>query len=384
VIVKHEHCPRIILYLGAGASQFAGYRTFADFPQLLFDANLRQSEGLPPLTSHAEKILKAIKDSLERTDQPTTHDRFLWRLDGYSQLLKLNQCDSVLQAYLRDSASLFDLNMCTEDAVNRMATTTIRHYSTNRVQQVRNSDIGTYTNMQRVYDLYIQIASLNGNPAFLPIFTTNYDMLLEDIYAEFGSQSNGFGIVNGIPNVTAEGKTWSPRLYETCSRSSKGLYFYRLHGCACWFYHHQGDSEIYFHRWDASQQPTGNLCAMYPGLERERGAGPHGFGFRKLYSYLQVCELMVFIGFSFRDDDVMHVLLKILAERRGDLKVLIIDNMYTPSDVQGRLKEAARRSTFPSHVPTDREIIGMRTSFGLNEQCVVDILKTCRKLLKKE
>ena len=90
---------KVILFLGAGASHFAGYKTFVTFPQLLFEKELREQEGIPPLPINSERILIAIRDSLIKNNKATTHDNFLWRLDAYTQFLRLNQRDEVLQEF---------------------------------------------------------------------------------------------------------------------------------------------------------------------------------------------------------------------------------------------------------------------------------------------
>jgi hypothetical protein len=368
---------RILLFLGAGASQFAGYRTFADFPQLLFDEKLRRSEGLPPIQPGPLRILEQIKNALESTEVPTTHDNFLWRLDAYTQLLRLNQRDPVLQDYLR-SASLHDLYLLTDGAVDAMAKTTIRHYSANRVNHASAGDPEAQRRLREVYGLYCGIASECGKGVPLPVFSTNYDMLLEDLFASF---SNAFRLVTGLSRGTSEGATWAAKQYETSSRKL-AVHLFRLHGCCCWFYHGQGDGSIYFHRSDAAQQSREHLCAMYPGLEREKGTGPHGHGFRQLYKHLQSCDVALFVGFSFRDDDVMHVLLKACADRRERLKVLIVDKSLTAYDVKVRLDGAARRSTFLVYVPRESEISALRMAFGSERDSCDRILKECRALLR--
>lgn len=376
--------PRIVLYLGAGASHFAGYRTFADFPVLIFDPNVRQAEGLSPLPPNAERLLSAIKDSLERTDGWTTHDRFLWRLNEYQHLLDLNQADPALQPFLRDATKLYDLFLCTTEAINVMANTTVRHYSGNRVDDAHKNNGAMYESMRGAYELYVEMAKLNGPQPYLPIFTTNYDMLIEDLCGHFRDDAGSPILVNGLPDMKEEGGIWTCSPYDEIPQARPVLHLFRLHGCACWFYHSTGDGNIYFHRVDAGQQSVRKLCAMYPGLERERGAGPHGHSFRAFHDLLQVCELIIFIGFSFRDDDVMHVLLKALADRRGALRVLIVDNMYTKHNVQGRLREAERRSTFPTYVPYDDEITSLRLDFGLQEGFAAEILRACVSLIGKE
>jgi len=373
---------KVILFLGAGASHFAGYHTFVGFPELLFNPELRAAEGMRQLSPNPERILMAIRNSLERNSQATTHDNFLWRLDGYTHFLRLNQSDEVLQEFLRDNARLYDLHICTEQAIHQICATTIHHYSANRVQRAKTSVGNTFANMGKVLTLYRDISALNGPRATLPIFTTNYDMLIEDLVGEFESQAGLPGVlVNGMVGLTQELETWRRKEYIDCTGTEPIFYLYRLHGCVCWFYHAQGDSGIYFHRRDATQQETDKLCAMYPGRETQIGMDPHGYSFRAFYEHLLVCNLVVFIGFSFRDDDVMHVLLKALAERRGDLIILVIYPLYTKLDVTRRLEKAAQRTGFPSRVPSKEEIDSLTMSFGSDADFSERILDRCKSLL---
>ncbi len=202
--------PSVIVYLGAGASQFAGYYTFGDFPQLLFNAELRTAEGMPLLSDNSERILKAIKVSSERNNKATTHDNFLWRLDAYTQLLRLNLTDDVLQEFLKETTRLHDLHSCTVQAISQISATTIRHYSANRVQMAKQSNAVRYENMKRVFNIYARLAVHNGQPAFLPVFTTNYDLFLEDLTSEFGRATTTppVSLINGISGLTREEARW--------------------------------------------------------------------------------------------------------------------------------------------------------------------------------
>jgi len=379
-----ERPPRVVLYLGAGASQFAGYRTFAEFPRLLFNQDVRKKEELPPIPDNAARLLQDIKVSLEGTDGWTTHDRFLWRLNEYQQILTLNLSDPAVQPFLRPaSQQLFELSCCTTAARNVMAQTTVRHYSSNRVVEARSADPALHSNMRRVYDLYMKMAALNKSTGCLPVFTTNYDMLLDDLCTEFADDSRRAPLANGFPHIRDEGEKWQPHTCSGYCNSCSVLQYYRLHGCAAWFYAEPGDPNVYFRRSDASTEPITNLCAMYPGLERERGAGPHGHGFRALYRLLRVCNVIVFIGFSFRDDDVMHVILNALAERPNDLKLLIVDSAFTETNIVSRLAKAARRSAFPARPPVAGSIKGLKLQFGIDAGFDVSVFDECQKLMRK-
>jgi hypothetical protein len=379
--IKRED-PRVVLFLGAGASYFAGYHTFVNFPELLFNTELRKAEGMSDLSPNSERILRAIRDSLSRNNMATTHDNFLWRLDGYSQFLRLNQRDDVLQDFLRESTRLYDLSTCTEQAIHQISASTIHHYSSNRVQKAKESNGKTFENMSRVLALYRELAAFNsGANAILPIFTTNYDMLLEDLVSEFSHQEKLHTLlVNGIPQISKELMAWDLQEYQN-HNSKYTLHLHRLHGCVCWFYHDQGDNNVYFHRRDATQQQIEKLYAMYPGRETRIGVGPHGHAFRNFYQKLQVCDLVVFIGFSFRDDDVMHVLLKALAERRGRLKVLVVDLIYTKEDIRHKLENASHRTTFPFRIPKGGEIESLNMRFGDDPDFDSQIREHCKNLL---
>jgi hypothetical protein len=367
--------PKVILFLGAGASSFAGYHTFVSFPELLFNNEIRKDENMPPLSSNISRILKAIKESLERNNKPTTHDNFLWRLDSYTNLLRLNQSDDVLQDFLRENTRLYDLFICTDQAINQISNTTVHHYSLNRVQKAKQNDNITYEKMKSVFEFYKELANFNTNYS-LPIFTTNYDLFLEDLIKEF-SGINNF-LVNGISNNTDEETFWSPDFYLQI----QGLQLYRLHGCVNWFYHTREDNNVYFHRKNAVFQEMGKLCAMYPGRETKIGMNPHGLAFKTLYSSLTSCDLAVFIGFSFRDDDVMHVFLKALSEREGEPKILVVDPLYNSLDVQHRLEDSATRSAFPSKIPNDKQINSIKAYFGEDKKVLQKIIKKCNIMLQ--
>lgn len=371
----------VILYLGAGASYFAGYYTFVTFPDLLFNKELRRSEGMPDLDPNSERILEAIRKSLEVTNKATTHDNFLWRLDGYNQFLRLNMIDPVLQEYLHESSRLHDLHICTELAISQISSSTVHHYSSKRVDIAKAKKDLVYNNMRNVFSLYRSIGALNGD-GNLPIFTSNYDMLIEDLVAEFaGLDDQPVKLINGIPGLTRELMPWSSSEFNQ-KQIFNTFQLHRLHGCVCWFYHDLGDSNVYFHRRDATQQQIDKLYAMYPGKEARIGIGPYGHSFHTFYEQLQHCNLVVFIGFSFRDDDVMHVLMKALAERRGRLKILVVDPVYNKDDVRNKLIDASHRTSFPFRIPKDGEIESIKMRFGSDFDFDNQILDACQKLVK--
>jgi len=380
-VVDEQHTEgQVVLFLGAGASAFAGYHTFETFPDLLLSDDIRRDEGLDPLPPRVCSFLHEVNDTLRVEHQPRTHDKFLWRLNEYAMLWRDLRTDGVLQArFLKDTeqwGEFAQFDATTQDAISETDVTTVHHYGENRVRRATSS-IGAF---QRVYEFYIELAKRNHKDRpYLPIFTTNYDMLIEDLHAVFclGSRPQ-VPLVTGL-GACDEGTPWSRD--EFTRHKCHGIHLHRLHGCACWYYHGLGDEKTYFHRNHRPEARLADLCAMYPGREIFRGRDPHGFGFRQLNAALHQCRVLVFVGFSFRDDDVMHLLLAVANERRqSPFRYLIVDPWLRDFDVIVNLRRASERSAFPVRVPSRSEVRAVNLSFG-RDDFDTEILSAVDKLL---
>lgn len=368
-----EHS-KIVLFLGAGASSFAGYRTFNTFPDLIFEDKVRIQAGLQQLHDSTKKILEEIRISLDIARKPTTHDNFLWVLNDYKRLWETFRVDGVLRARFLKSTTqqgqFAHFSQIIEDAISDITSTTLQHYSTNRVQDVQGqADAMILDAMHRVRQLYTRLALINDNESpFLPIFTTNYDMLLEDIFSTFNNtQSCYFPLINGIPDCMTHSAAWDEMEYQRYGSRPQGLFLYRIHGCVCWFYHGLGDEKVYFHRKDCLQQEAKNLCAMYPGREGYLGLNPHSFGFNQFHKMLLSCQIVVFIGFSFRDADVLHLILSANAQRDTPLNMIILDPVMRDTDILARFRDAKKITQFPSRVPEVNEITLIDAYFGISD-----------------
>ncbi|MBN1646928.1 MAG: SIR2 family protein [Spirochaetales bacterium] len=350
--------PKIIVFLGAGASRNIGYHTFASFTSLLFNNEIREKEKLGRLhdKSNIILLLKEIENSLKILAKPATHDNFLWSLNDYKQLWHNVRIDNVLRSRFLKNAMLWGeyshFSRLTEDAINEITDTTITHYAANKVETI-GRDTGQYGNLRNIYNLYEKLALENDELGpFLPVFSTNYDMFLEDLQTEFGA-SGGLELVNGIENYITESSPWDQDEYE---KTPCGLHYYRLHGCSCLYYHGPHDTNVYFHRNGLPENPQANLYAIYPGRERLLGLNPHSLGFRKLYEYAAECDCIVFIGFSFRDDDVKLVVLSANSTRKEKLKVVVIDPNLRQEDIRRNLIETGKRTQFPVCIPDLKDI----------------------------
>ena len=372
---------KIVVFLGAGASQFIGYRTFQSFDTLILDSNVRNNENLPAIPEATVQLIKEIQTSLIRQRRPVTHDNYLWMLEYYHQFCKTFSSGDLIKARLQQQSgdlwgTIGPFGEQIKEAISDMIATTLHHYSQNRV---RMSDHRTISAIREVALFYQKLASMNNHHApYVAIFTTNYDMLLEDIFLDSALGFSSLPLVNGIPGVTAEQAAWRPEEYDIQGKS--GIHLYRLHGCVCWLYHIYGSEAVYHHREDLLYQDLNSLCVMIPGREIHRGKKPHALGFRELYNHLRLCDAAVFIGFSFRDDDVMHLLMAANAARgEVPIKIIVVNPLMNPDRVKANLEEASTRSVFPVRIPALADIKHLPIRFGWDDNFADSIIEQLEK-----
>jgi hypothetical protein len=362
--------PPFFVFLGSGASQFAGYRTFVTFPELIFDPVLHQQQGLPPLNDNALGLLDEVRTALANAQQPTTADNILRKLDGYRHLWNTVRQDPVLSSrIIRDEShwgTIARFSQLTEEAMTTITITTVRHYAQNLIRAASQTNPAHYEMLRRLFALYSALAGWNEKRMMhLPVFTTNYDMLLEDLFREFaGKGGKKITLVNGFSGSTTEGTAWDDSLYSPRESSNPALHLFRLHGCVCWFYHGLGDEKVYFHRRDALQRPESYLCAIFAGRDFFRGLTPYSTGFKSFHKALFNSKVGVFVGFSFRDDEIDHMLLAANLQRQSPLKLLIFDPVLSRTDVLANLAESSKRTQFPVLLPKLRDITVIPSRFG--------------------
>jgi len=319
------------------------------------DPVVRLLEGLPHQSEETPRLIESLNQALMAMHRPTTHDNYLWLLNDYHTFCGKFDTHSGIQnrfPRIRDEIHAFESMITT--VINDLTQTTYCHYS-------RQRDLGPVG--QEVRSLYEELALRNSRTEpFLPVFTTNYDLLLEDVFKDNRDSSIAVPLITGIPSRTRKGGKWNPTYYNR-----RGVHLYRLHGCVAWFRvsEDQSQSTVAFERPDSLDgDMLGRLCVMFPGRELMIGNDPHGYAFRHLYSHLLRCKKAVFIGFSFRDDDVMQILLAANATREEPIQMRIIDQSIGPDEVIEKLQGAGLRSPFISAVPPAIAIRCLRMDFG--------------------
>ena len=442
--------PKVILFLGSGASAFVGYRTFATFPELLLNQRIRAEEGLGPILPEIESLLKEVKEQLNVRSEPTTHDNFLRILYEYKKLWLDLRTDSILRSrFLSKTMQWSDFanfSETVEDAIREIAITTARHYSKNRVnddntnkineicdslinsikqekinensKEKKINEINKKSNsflelakqdipqnkennkINQIRDFYVKLATENNSrKPYLPIFTTNYDTFIEDLFKDSKPK---FLVEDGMQECKEKCAQFRERCSEHFWDKDKydsthgGLHLMKMHGCVRWFYksndQNKKDEEnqkvcFYSKNYLEMSKPNlDKLCVMYPGRKQFPGYDPQDFAFNKFYEMLLECEIIIFIGFSFRDEDINHLLMSAYKQRKSKsshtFEIFALDPNINNVYIRNEFKKTKYNTEFPIEIPSDSDIKYSNFRFGEKNKDLEDFLKNIKYILR--
>jgi hypothetical protein len=356
---------KVSLFLGSGASAFAGYRTFRNFKDMLDNGSIRETENLPQLHPDTPGMVDEISNFLATCDREPTHDNLLWVLNDYklvcSNLSKNHKLRNRFENRIHGQFS--ELERLVNDTIDDITRVSIHHYSRDRIEWAKQHNGSAILASRDIMLFYDILAKYNSaSRPRLSLFTTNYDLLIEDLFAHEIYQAD-YSLITGFGPPPYDGKQWN--VDEFKPRNVNSFHLWRLHGCAAWAYHEFRDENVYFHRQDALQQNwRQNACVMFPGREIWRGNRPHAQGFHACYDSVLSSKGIVFIGFSFRDHDVIHLLMVAGHHRLTPARIAIINPELNFDYVRARLQDAASTCTFPVMLPTEENVRIFRVRFG--------------------
>lgn len=176
--------------------------------------------------------------------------------------------------------------------------------------------------------LDIDPLSLRGHS--FEIFSTNYDLVLEDIFREYNLDfTNGESRIAGknIVDLSERNKDLEPQ--------RENIKIVKLHGSANWFtiknkegiYYHDSSVPVKSIRYGKKDEEV----IIYPVTEKIWMKPPFS-KFSKLYMRFQKSlinsEIWLFVGFSFRDREIVEMMVnasEIRHEKGDPLKLYIID-----------------------------------------------------------
>ncbi|MBI2421769.1 MAG: hypothetical protein HYV27_02985 [Candidatus Hydrogenedentes bacterium] len=419
----------ITIILGAGASTGGGFRTFLSFPHLFWPTSSEPAKL--EATEKERALLRFIMTGLKRKKRPLTTDQFLWVLDEYHRVLKGIFSDEALRIRFSDSLLLWsrirELNAVVQGVLRRVCTLTVSHYSAPPSKH--------YVDAAR--EFYEKL--LRENHDGIDVFTTNYDLVPEYLFSRnkwftnrlnkaWGCKEdtdttwpalsnsdpggnepsddgqgtgwptfyNGFADFDSLElagddspdNVLEEGPSvkgsddneWSEINYSQTT-APRAIRLYRLHGCVAWYYREQlENAPVYFNSDGITSIGSyyNKLCVMYPGREQNVGCRPHNLAFRQLYHAAFTSNFLIFIGFAFRDADVVAAVFNAVYCRmllpgstgKNKMHILIYDPFLDQNIFERRIKQLERSIAVPlAEVCKQMTIHVIRFPFPSPEGC---------------
>jgi len=300
---------RIILFLGAGASAPFGYPTTQKFINELKDNLGSDVEG---------KFLSYLLDIKGFTDV----EHVLELLD-LLQSINRHPVKDFLRTYpthLRfgagESISFLEMLDGMEKLRDRIQSDVFRQY------EFDPTTIGPIT---QVYSPLVEMLSLLSNYKEIPIFTTNYDRVIEEF-----CRSNKLTCIDGFKRTGgSEEFEWNPEDFnrEITDTSETTIKLFKLHGSLNWRIRKSDNTIVKIppeERTRGSRRYEKNLV-IYPAEKLK----PENEPFRTLHEFFRSefikSDYAIFVGFSFRDE----YLNSLIMSSSGKNKIIIVSPRAT-------------------------------------------------------
>jgi hypothetical protein len=274
----------VVLFVGAGASCPLGFKTTSGFLELVKTKCENEPDFWPVFNNWME------------TSSPDKRD-----IEYLLNYLDKIQADKSIHVHALTNS--FDV------ALRKLI---VEHYSDVDAEKAR-FHYGWLTMLLKAYpqDLHP-----------LPIFTTNYDWILDKALA---GQKSIVNVVDGF-RPTKLGTFWNEGTFSKFRGSRLGLdlVYFKLHGSTSWYLQPNGQILKTTH----AELDPGRLKTLlvYPMSQKK----PLDLmPFLTSYNYLRGClsggcQLCLVIGFSFRDTEICRVFAESL-EANSSLKIILVD-----------------------------------------------------------
>lgn len=295
---------RVIVFLGAGASQALGMPTTPEFI-----VRLRQKwPNLNNLISVYKKYRKdigAVREGTGPIDSEVLRDWLIHMSCSAESIESLSKTQP------------FDTNISRTENASRFTNTILTDFDS-RIREAYGDaqPIDAYTH----YSQFLRILS-DCTISFVPIFTTNYDLVFESMqdfnqlnwHIETGMEKKGMRTV------------LNTELFTKVRTRLPTIHLFKLHGSTDWWLN-KSSGQIEQISMDYTPPQHYKDLLIYPTIEKfdQVNEQPFSFFYEMLNNYLSsnTLNLCITIGYSFRDTIINTKFLPALAK---GLQLLIID-----------------------------------------------------------
>lgn len=169
---------------------------------------------------------------------------------------------------------------------------------------------------------YMITQNETDNTIDIPVFTTNYDRILDEVGSDLHERL-GFKIIDGFEEQGRKPLLWNEKVFSK-SKGKQNYFAFQLHGSLKWRINSAGnivklDSEDI----QRNSKTHPQRLLIYPGSIKNPDRDPFQTLHVQLKSYLKVAEKCIVIGFSFRDSHLNEVFFESM-KNNPRLKVIIV------------------------------------------------------------
>jgi hypothetical protein len=311
---------KISLFLGSGASVPYGKPTTKDFRSLL----MKKYQSLTDYQSvYIYEIIKYEKFvDIEHVLQCTKDIQ-----DFYKNL----QYGAV---YINSLKANYDVNNYGRQLNDLIAN--MKFISTTIESEVYNNYSWNHTNDKDLSNLDVFIRYILNHSTNVDIYTTNYDRAVE----EYCSQNNDYLCSDGFEHINSIGRSMWKNRFDQNVKDVTNINLFKLHGSLNWKRHKQYGIERVGEESRANDPNYVENLVIYPYLSPKDGmtVEPYKSIRNNFIERSKEIDVLVVIGYSFRDQHVNEILKKMIEDNKqmifisptvnSDLK----DNFYNNDD----------------------------------------------------
>ena len=307
---------KIVYFIGAGFSKILNYPIMSEF----VDKYL--IKGLP---NRSKLIIEAIKNATGSSDleiilsalEKMIDTKYSFRLEEVVDL-----ADKIMQEAtynVSDPISLTKKKTEQKTKIIYDLNRTVSSIKRKIFQTYRPKSKVDYSTLDYFFNHIINFNNNNAGKILIPIFTTNYDNVIEGY---FKSKKQEITIINGFnkDNIFDINE-----LTVSKSKNNINIYIFHLHG-SIYFYEDKNFNCIRHAEISSFQEDENYINKIiYPTTDKTPKDEPY-FSY---YDYLSRCldnaHYIIFIGYSFRDfESLVRVKSSLIYNKK--LKLIIIDN----------------------------------------------------------
>ena len=301
---------KVMVFLGAGASAALGMPTSKAFPKYIQEKHGWNTKNLCSICADYLQSMGKREYTSEEIDAEDLRD-WLVIMENTTESLARAKSDSVppLSKFPGDPQQAFTWVNHARKEFEKIIRETYKGVSEKEAYR------HYHTLLRRLFNFGLSV---------LPIFTTNYDLVLES-YA--GHHSHPIKLVDGSSpgHSSAEPPKLDTTLFDTSRNTLNTVLFFKLHGSTTWFKHEE-KNEVILLPFGTNPLPKYDNLLIYP--TKGKGEILKDYPFNEYYEYFKKysesksVRLCIVIGYSFGDPTINEHFKT--AIKRG-MRLLIID-----------------------------------------------------------